>query len=869
MAFDLKKKSAIAGETPEALFRDLRGRTVEGLLAHQADLLRDYVQNALDEPDVAFQLPTGSGKTLVGLLVAEWRRRRNQERVLYLCPTNQLVYQVTTQARSQYGMDVMAFTGRKADYSEEAKSAYAKAEAVAVTSYSSLFNVKPHFRDAQLIILDDAHATENYIASAWTLHVNTRTESHRPLFAAIAGVLKRVISPTDHLRMTADHPESRSDELWVDSVPGPALFQVIDELTSVIDAGIWDADDLGYRWTWLKGHLDACQLYIGRGDVLIRPLIPPTSTHAPFNGAVQRIYMSATLGAGGDLERLTGRKNIKRLAIPAGWEKQGVGRRLFLFPSGALKPEALKTLVSQIAVRSGRSVILTTDLQSEQALGAMISDSTSFPVFNAHDLEESKAEFVRAEQAVAVIANRYDGIDFPGDECRTLMIDELPSATNLQERFFSSRVGASVLLRDRVMTRLVQGVGRCTRGATDYAAVVVISESVFTYLAAPDRRALLHPELQAELQFGLDQSQSRGAGDFLDNLDLFLKQDEGWHEADAAIVELREGKKQSPLPGASDLLRAVSSEVDYQYAMWSGRFADALDSSRTVLACLVAPELRGYRALWHYLAGNAAVLANRTKQLDDGGAAAREQYRFASRAVDSFRWLSDLAQYVGIEKDRGLGDADLNATHLIERLEMVFQDLGSATNFRLDAAEHRILKGLLSPDGEGFESAHVELGHLLGYHAGKDTGDASPDPWWTASEKLCFVFEDHAAAGVDGLLDATKARQAATHDNWIRKNVPGLEYAEVVKILITPVTRAHKGAMPHLQDVFTWPLESFRQWAKNALAILRDLKKTFREPGDLAWRSTALEAYQRSRLSPLALKELVTSESAAMKWIHN
>jgi superfamily II DNA or RNA helicase len=60
--------------------------------------MRTYAAHGLNEPDVALHLPTGSGKTLVGLLIAEWLRRKNHERVVYLCPTRQLVNQVAEQA---------------------------------------------------------------------------------------------------------------------------------------------------------------------------------------------------------------------------------------------------------------------------------------------------------------------------------------------------------------------------------------------------------------------------------------------------------------------------------------------------------------------------------------------------------------------------------------------------------------------------------------------------------------------------------------------------------------------------------------------------------------------------------------------------
>jgi len=868
VAFNLKRKSNSAAETPEALFRDLRGRSVEGLLAHQADLLRDYSQHAVEHPDVALQSPTGSGKTLVGLLIAEWRRRSRREQVVYLCPTNQLVHQVGAQARTQYGIDVLTFTGPKSSYDEADKAAYLMANAVAVTSYSALFNVKPFFLNPSLIVLDDAHSAENYVASTWSLHVDRRIPSHAPLFAALSAVLKPVLQRTDYDRLTADRAESRWDDSWVDSVPLPAFHGLVPGLTGVLDAHVAGASDLSYRWSWLKGHLDACNLYLARGEILLRPLIPPSATHAPFAGAHQRVYMSATLGMGGDLERVTGRRAIKRLSVPAGWEKQGVGRRLFFFPSSTLRPDDLHKLAASMASRAGRSVVLTTDARREQNLANTFAADTGFRVFTAREIEESKADFVRSPKAVAVIANRFDGIDFVGDECRLLFVDEVPNAANLQERFLSTRVGASALLNDRVMTRLVQAFGRCTRSATDYAAIVALSESLFSFLAAPDRRTLLHPELQAELEFGLDQSVGLTHEQYLENLELFLQQGDDWREAEAAIVDSRDGNRQTPLPGANDLLTAVPYEVDYQSAMWTGRFDDALDAARSVLGHLREPELRGYRALWHYLAGNAAWLATQHGQLADA-AVARDQYRRATRAAVSIKWLSDLAQYVDqdsdTDPDNGSRPHPANLA-VVERLERVFCGLGSATNHKFDEIERRVLEGILHPDGNGFEAAHVELGRLLGYDAGKIETDASPDPWWRADDALCFVFEDHASAGAGGLLDATKARQAATHDNWIRMHVAGSNDSEIVRLLITPVTRATSGALPHVATVLTWPLESFRQWAKEALSELRKLKGTFRAPGNLAWQEHALEVYAECALSPSALKARAVRENASVNW---
>jgi hypothetical protein len=74
--------------------------------------------------------------------------------------------------------------------------------------------------------------------------------------------------------------------------------------------------ELRYAWSVLRDHLEACHLYLSAQAIVIRPFMPPTSGHAPFCAANQRVYMSATLGEGGELERLTGRKD-EYAALPS------------------------------------------------------------------------------------------------------------------------------------------------------------------------------------------------------------------------------------------------------------------------------------------------------------------------------------------------------------------------------------------------------------------------------------------------------------------------------------------------------------------------------------------------------------------------
>lgn len=116
---------------------------------------------------------------------------------------------------------------------------------------------------------------------------------------ALCGVLKPLLDPINFTRL-AGQWESLADRLWVDKVPTPEFAGIRGEIAEVLDAHV-EGTDLEYEWSMIREHLHACQLYLSSQGILIRPLIPPTWAHAPFHRPKQRIYMSATLGAGGDL----------------------------------------------------------------------------------------------------------------------------------------------------------------------------------------------------------------------------------------------------------------------------------------------------------------------------------------------------------------------------------------------------------------------------------------------------------------------------------------------------------------------------------------------------------------------------------------
>lgn len=153
------------------------------------------------------------------------------------------------------------------------------------------------------------------------------------------------------------------------------------------------------------------------------------------------------------------------------------------------------------------------------------------------------------------------------------------------------------------------------------------------------------------------------------------------------------------------------------------------------------------------------------------------------------------------------------------------------------------------------------LGEHLGFEAGKKEDDASPDPWWRVGD-FAFVFEDHANAGTAAVVDATKARQAASHPDWLREHVPGTAGATIQPVLVTPAAKAKKGAMPHLGRVAFWSLAEFRSWSDKALETVRELRREFLEPGDLAWRAQAAQKLEDIRADAPSLSAWLSARPA-------
>jgi hypothetical protein len=134
----------------------------------QAHVLDLYSREHTGTADVAIELPTGEGKTLIALLIGDWALDQGLS-VAYLTGTNQLAEQVETQASDLPGLAMHRFSG--GNYPGAALDDYHQAQAIGVMNYWVYFNSRPRVAPADVVLFDDAHIAEQPLSGLFTLRI--------------------------------------------------------------------------------------------------------------------------------------------------------------------------------------------------------------------------------------------------------------------------------------------------------------------------------------------------------------------------------------------------------------------------------------------------------------------------------------------------------------------------------------------------------------------------------------------------------------------------------------------------------------------------------------------------------------------------
>ena len=859
MAFKTRKTEEFFYSSPQEMYQDNKLKKIMGPLDYQATMLEEYNKN-MDKKTVALELPTGSGKTLVGLLIGEYRRRKNKEKILFLCPTNQLVNQVVEQSNMKYGLKAVSFCGKQKDYLPTDKNRFLMADAIGVTTYSSFFARHSFFDDVDVIIMDEVHSCEDYIISNWTVQIDSKSTT----FSEVLELVKPYISETDYQYLLED--EYSSDvAAWCNMLPMPLVLDRLNEFQEILRQGMEKGNSNYYAYQNISENLKECNIYFANRKILIRPWVAPTMFFDAFVNAKQRILMSATLGKSGELERITGIEKIFKLPIVNDWDKKGLGRKFFTFPDLSLGADEHENVIKQLQNLCKKSVFLVPDIKSVDKIKKIFEENLeSTKIFEAEDIEKSKNLFVDIPEATVILANRFDGMDFSDDESRLLFILNLPKTTNLQEKFLITRMGASKLYAERIRTRIIQAVGRCSRNASDYSIVCVMGDTIQNDLTKKEKIKLFAPELRAEIQFGLDNSLDYSTvNDVLEQAKDFLNRTAEWQKAEEYIVDLRQEywneKNTTEEQINKKLHESAILEVKFQCSIWKKDYKSAFDYASSIVGNLNAPVLNGYKCFWNYMAGCMAyyLFQNGEKEYKTQGV------QFLSDALKeniSIRWLSGLQEKLFSVKSEDVKDADF-FFDCIERIESVFSSI--PTLQKMEEKIKSILNNLKSLDGNKFEIGHKEFGELLGFISENPNSTGAPDPYWIINENNLVVSEDKIYEEKEPVkkVPISDVSEAGRHRAWIVEHERRItKSANIYTVLITNSTGIDDDARIYAEDIYYVNRNEYVDWAVKSLNVIRRVWNTFSDIGESEWREAVHKEFIIAGITPKDYLNFVCSK---------
>ena len=302
----------------------------------------------------------------------------------------------------------------------------------------------------------------------------------------------------------------------------------------------------------------------------------------------------------------------------------------------------------------------------------------------------------------------------------------------------------------------------------------------------------IHPELQAELQFGMENSENRTVEEMIELVREFLQQSKDWEDVEEEIVKRDEATKAKDAT-TEKLKKAARLEIDFTYAMWKGQYEEALKIAVKVTEALEGGiDLKPYRSFWYELAGHAAFHAYRQNRDNAFRETAMTHIRNAA-ASSGIKWANQAIRQLGGQASPG---EELPVQEWFLELNALVEKLGSlGGGFEKKIAEAR--ECIRSTEWKRLERGLEMLGKLLGTKATRFTEDGKPDGLWQFSDWWAVVVEAKTMGPGNSGISKANVAQTALHEATVCAGELIAKDTPCTIVVVSTRVALHELAVPH------------------------------------------------------------------------
>ncbi|MCC7404113.1 MAG: DEAD/DEAH box helicase family protein [Bdellovibrionales bacterium] len=495
----------------------------------QEAVLTDWFNNYRQKRDVILKLPTGEGKTIVGLLLLQSKLNEGKSPCLYICPNNYLVDQVKSQA-TEFGVPFCEIKN------DELPDEFVSGEKILITNAQMLFNgrstkfgIGSKSINVATILLDDAHSCIETIKSACRFTIKKNSGCYAELLALFSESLKTQGSGTFADIENGETGAQITVPYWDWQNKHDDVVKVLSKFNQAKDQCIW------FSWELLKDGLSNCICIFSGSEIEISSYALPLEKFGGFFNATHRIFMSATISDDSFFIRDLG-LDKEAVEHPLTYEKKWSGEKMILIPSMIGEELTRDDIINWLGKAKDTAfgiVALVPSFAHAAIWEACGSIAVRSDNLNAHIENSKNGKF----PAPLVMASRYDGVDLPDAMCRVLIIDSRPINETLLERYVEKCIPDSTYLKIKMAQTIEQGLGRAVRSEKDFAVVIFIGRDLVKQIRYKDSRQFFSVQTRKQIEIGLDlakfakEDRKEGQNDIETVravMNQCLQRDEGW-----------------------------------------------------------------------------------------------------------------------------------------------------------------------------------------------------------------------------------------------------------------------------------------------------------------------------------------------------
>ncbi len=515
---------------PREIFMSLPNRKYDYPRDVQTEVWTQWMEKR-EEKDIIIKMNTGSGKTIVGLIILMSCIREDKKPAMYVVPNKFLMKQVIKEAESlgipvtENSDDVGFITGEK----------------ILITNIYKLVNGKTVFGKRSngnnlkigSILIDDVHACINDIESQYTIEIANGEDTYTRIYKMFEEDIKQQY-PNRVIDINNGIPGVNIlVPYWAWQEKSTEIYKIVTEDN--------ENTDVQMKLPLFRDYFHLCNCVISTEKIEISPKSININEIEGFKRAERRIYMSATIIAIDSLISKCGIKNYPKNVIKPQYSDD-MGERFIIFPqiiNKEITDDEIKYKLKKMSEKHNVVVITPSDIRRKYW-----EDVADISV-DKYNLEEVVENLKNSHLGLIVMSNKYEGIDLPNKACEILVIDGIPNSKRKYDEVEQQIIGNSDKILNKKIQLIEQGMGRGVRSSGDYCAVVLMGQGLVSTLYAEGYMEKMSNITKNQIKLSdqiAKQLANKPIDEIFDSLEYCLQRDQDWIATSKSILSQIEYK---------------------------------------------------------------------------------------------------------------------------------------------------------------------------------------------------------------------------------------------------------------------------------------------------------------------------------------